>query len=295
MRDRFDVEELARRLGVSADMLRAFQPHYRTVSIPKRGAHQGGYRDARMRRLSVPNEETKALQKLLVKRLLRRLPVHPAASAWERGKSPASNAAAHQSQRVVIKLDIVDFFGSTRAERVQAYFRDLGWKEEAASILMRLVTHEGSLPQGAPTSPFLANRLVYPIDHAISRAWPIEKHGVYTRYGDDITISFPKDYPRRIRRVVQLVAFVLERAGYKVHRKKKLRILRQHQQQRVTGCVVNDGARLSRKKRRWLRAVEHHLRTKGEASLTQEQLRGWRAWQAQIDAAREAARTKKTS
>ena len=53
--------------------------------------------------------------------------------------------------------------------------------------------------------------------------------------------------------------------------------MRRHDRQIVTGLVVNDHVALPRSTRRWLRAVEHHVRTGAPASLTEQQLDGWRA------------------
>lgn len=63
----------------------------------------------------------------------------------------------------------------------------------------------------------------------------------------------------------------------------KLRIRRRHEQQRVTGLVVNDGVRLPRRTRRWLRAVEHRLASGRPATLTPEQLAGWNALRHMVD------------
>jgi RNA-directed DNA polymerase len=72
--------------------------------------------------------------------------------------------------------------------------------------------------------------------------------------------------------------------GYRLHGRKKLNVRRRHQQQRVTGLVVNERVNLPRPTRRWLRAVEHRIRTGKPATLTPEQLAGWRALQQMIAA-----------
>lgn len=108
-------------------------------------------------------------------------------------------------------------------------------------------------------------------------------HGTYTRYADDITVSYPEAWPKYVRGTIQHVRRVARRHGYTVHTRGKLRVVRRHQQQRVTGLVVNDKVNLTREKRRWLRAVERRLQTTGNASLTREQLAGWKALQQMID------------
>ncbi|HZO13404.1 MAG TPA: reverse transcriptase family protein [Polyangiaceae bacterium] len=281
----FGVGELARRLGVSAEELRAFEPEYRSATIPKRG---GPYRSPGARTLRVPSRETKALQRRILERLLRKLRVHAAATGFERGRSIVDNALPHAQKCVVIKLDLVDFFQSTSAARVHSYFRRIGWSAEAATLLTRLCTDGGGLPQGAPTSPALANRVNFGFDVCLERMAKFRK-GVYTRYADDITFSFPKDYPKRMRGIVQVVCRVARRHGYRVHKRTKLAIRRRHQQQLVTGLVVNDGVRLPRKMRRWLRAVEHRLATNGTCTLQETQLEGWRAYARMV--ARQAQRT----
>jgi hypothetical protein len=105
---------------------------------------------------------------------------------------------------------------------------------------------------------------------------------VYTRYADDITLSFPTDDRKLIHYMIRFVRRLARESGYRVHGSKKLRIRRRHQQQRVTGLVVNERARLPRATRRWLRAVDHHLRTGRPATLTPAQRAGWSALEMMI-------------
>lgn len=269
----YRVDELARRLDVAADNLRRASPTYRAFTIAKR---RGG-----TRQIHAPSPELKRLQQRILRRLLSRLRPHPAATGFQPGLSIVHNAQLHVGQRVVIKLDIVDFFPRTASARIDAYFRRVGWNGEAAAILTRLVTHAGGLPQGAPTSPRLSNLVNHAFDARIDRL--VRRfRGVYTRYADDITISFSKDHPRHVRGVIQYTRRLAKAHGYRIHTRGKLRILRRHQQQRVCGLVVNEKVQLPRATRRRLRAIEHRLRTTGQATLTPAQLAGWRAYQAMI-------------
>lgn len=268
-----DVAELARRLGLSSEELTQAVPTYREVLIPKKS---GG-----RRRLLVPDDALKALQRRILRKLLRRLRAHPAAKGFERGQSIVENAAAHVGQAVVIKMDVVDFFPSCKAAVVDAYFRKIGWNQEAAALLTTLCTYEGCLPQGAPTSPRLSNLIHWPLDARIARRVKRYK-GSYTRYADDITISFPKDHPKKIGRIINVVRFAARKVGLQIHKRGKLRVVRNNRQQRVTGLVVNDKVNLPRKLRRRLRAVAHHLRTGKPATMTAEQFAGWQALQSMV-------------
>jgi uncharacterized protein (TIGR03067 family) len=266
----FGVEELARRLEWDAAELSALQPNYREFLIPKRSGGQ--------RRLCAPDDQLKDLQRRILHRLLRRLRCHPAATGFQCGESIVTHARRHAGRAVVVRLDLKDFFPSTGAARVYAYFRRIGWNRPASRLLTRLCTHQGGLPQGAPTSPRLSNLLNYRLDRRLD-AMARKLGAWYSRYADDITLSFPEDNRKQVRYLIRFVRRVAYQQGYRVHDRKKLLIRRRHQQQCVTGLVVNEGVQLPRAVRRRLRAVEHHMRTGRPATLTPEQLAGWRALQ----------------
>ncbi|HEV3255465.1 MAG TPA: reverse transcriptase domain-containing protein [Gemmataceae bacterium] len=278
------VEELARRLGYAAAMLRAVRPSYREVLVPKRSSGR--------RRLCVPDDALKALQRRILQRLLRRLRCHPAVTGFQRGESIVTHARRHVGRAVLVRLDLKDFFPSTGAGRVYRYLRKIGWNRPAARLLTRICTHRGGLPQGAPTSPRLSNLVNYRLDCRLA-AMARKLGAGYSRYADDLTLSFPVDDRDRIRYLIRFARRAAADEGYVVHGRKKLHIRRRHQQQRVTGLVVNECVQLPRATRRWLRAVEHHLRTSRPATLTPGRLAGWRAFQQMIatqavDPAREA-------
>src|SRR5262249_23095452 len=116
------------------------------------------------RRILTPDERLKTIQRCILRRLLARLHCHPAATGFERSKSIIDNAQVHVGKAVVVRMDLKDFFASTRAERVRSYFRKISWNREASGLLVRLCTYQGGLPQGAPTSPRLSNLVNYRLD-----------------------------------------------------------------------------------------------------------------------------------
>jgi RNA-directed DNA polymerase len=267
------IPELARRLAINENELRTHSPRYEQVTLKKRS---GG-----VRVLDVPDDQTKALQRRILRLLLARLKAHPAAHAYERKRSIATNAARHVKQQVIVKMDIVDFFNRTGSDRVERYFRAIGWSREAAQCLTRVVTYNGGLPQGAPTSPRLANLVNIGLDHAITKR-ASRLHGTYTRYADDITISFPEDWPSRMRGIIYQVRALAKAHGYRLHGRPKLGTYRRHQRQQVCGVVVNDKLSLPRALRRRLRAIRHRLSQGRDASLTAAQLDGWSAYEKMI-------------
>jgi RNA-directed DNA polymerase len=269
---KLDVLELTRRLSVDEAQLRAVPIAYRTFQVSKRA---GG-----MRTLSAPADDLKKMQRRILRRVLAKLAAHPAATGFERGHSIVTNALPHIGKAVVIKLDMKDFFTATTAARVEEYFRAIGWNIEAAALLTRLCTNNGSLPQGAPTSPRLSNVVNYRLDARLA-ALAAARGISYSRYADDMTFSAAADTPR-VNDLITAVKIIVNDEGYVLHTAKKLRIARQGDRQVVTGLVVNEKVNLPRATRRRLRAVEHHLKTGKPATLTAKQLDGWRALRSMI-------------
>ncbi|MBI5723593.1 MAG: RNA-directed DNA polymerase [Planctomycetes bacterium] len=270
-----DEKHLAGRLGVLPGKLELLNPTYKVFEIPKRG---GG-----RRKIEAPAPMLKEMQNLILRKLLRRLKAHPCAYGFERGRSIAGNAAVHAGKAVVVRLDLKDFFPSISADRVRRYFRRIGWNGPAAELLVKVCTHEGRLPQGAPTSPRLSNLVNYSLDAGLLSA--AKKYRAdYTRYADDITFSFAIDDPGRIRSLIGSAKAVLSGEGYRINLHKKLRVARSHQRQKVTGLVVNSGVKLPRATRRRLRAIRHRLAAGKQATLTAAQLAGWTAFEAMIAA-----------
>jgi RNA-directed DNA polymerase len=179
-------------------------------------------------------------------------------------------------------MDIADFFTTTSERRIGRLFRVLGWDAESARMLIRLTTRDGGLPTGAPTSPRLANIVNVRMDTRLSTL-AAALGATYTRYADDLTFSFATDDRSRIHDVIAATKRILRQTGYRLHEHRKLEIRRPYEQQRVTGLVVNDRVNLPRRRRRWLRAVEHHLAVGRPATITPEQLAGWRALAAMVE------------
>ncbi len=272
---RLGLPELARRLGMTDAALAAVRVSYQEFQIPRRSG--------KPRTINAPSPELKKVQRTILRRLLSRLKAHPAATAYERGHSIATHASLHARQSVVVRIDIHDYFTRTTADRVRMYFRTIGWDKAAAARLTELCTLNGGLPQGAPTSPRLSNLVNWAMDAPLHHI--AEKLGArYSRYADDLTFSFAEDDQKKIHSAIGCTKAVLEGLGYEMHLQGKLLIRRRdYERQLVTGLVVNDGVRLPRERRRWLRAVEHRMARGGKATLTAAQLAGWRAYESMIE------------
>jgi hypothetical protein len=180
----FDLAHLAVVLGVNEGQLSFMgarpEGFYSCFRLQKR---RGG-----SRLIEAPHRELKAVQHWVQAHVTRKLPVHEAAHGFREGRSIVSNAESHVGRCLIVKYDVKDFFGSVAEVTVFRIFRRVGYTRAIAHLLTRLTTLRGALPQGAPTSPDLANVAAYRLDARLSGL--ASRHEVnYTRYADDLTFS----------------------------------------------------------------------------------------------------------
>jgi hypothetical protein len=180
-------------------------------------------------------------------------------------------------------MDIEDFFGSTSTESVRRVFTPI-WDAEATSLLLRFTTLDGSLPQGAPTSPALADLVNVRLDQRLV-GFATKQGARYSRYADDLVFSLETDDSAAVHAIIRFTDSVLTAAGYRMHRARKLHVRRAYERQIVGGLIVNGAGapRIPRERRRWLRAVEHRLATSGASTLSEAQLDGWRAYRSMVE------------
>lgn len=188
---------------------------------------------AKKRIIHPPLSPLKEIQRILLRRIYNQVCWLPCLHGWIPGNSIITNARPHIGKDLILTYDISDFFPSTTDKMVRDCFQSLGFGWDASDALTKIVTLNGSLPQGAPTSPAIANLVFKPSDVPLIKL--CRKHGLtYTRYGDDITISGDKDF----RYLTQAILGNIERQGFKVN-PKKIKHMFSHERQIVTGLVVN--------------------------------------------------------
>jgi RNA-directed DNA polymerase len=223
-----------------------------------------------IRLIESPKPRLKGLQQKILSDILNRIPTHPAVHGFVRGRSIQSFAAPHVGQHVVLRMDLEDFFPSFSGVRIQGFFRTAGYPEPVADVLGGLASNavpqralrslitsaraggrinqdqlwqlkamyaRPHLPQGAPTSPALANLCGYRMDcrlHGLAQ----QAGAVYTRYADDLAFSGGKDFARGLDRFSTFAATILHDEGFSVNHA-KTRIMRASVRQHLAGMVVN--------------------------------------------------------
>ena len=255
--------------------------HYHFRWLKKR---KGGYR-----LIEAPKPLLKTVQQKILREILDLIPVHSACHGFVIRRSIVTNAQPHAAKRVVVKLDLENFYTTVCHSRVVAIFRSLGYSREAAIWLAGLTTaaipsglevpddnlallnvYRGRhLPQGAPTSPTLANLSAFSLDlrlAGLARTFRAQ----YTRYADDLTFSGPQKFLNGLPAFLPLISKIIRSERFRLHPRKR-QILRNNQQQKVTGVVVNSRVNVDRDEFDRLKALLHNCLHRGVSSQNHEQ------------------------
>lgn len=220
--------------------------------------HRG--RGHKNRILSVPNDFLKLVQRRILDRCLYKLEVSEYSTAYCKGKSLADNAAPHVGQEYVVKLDISHFFDSIDDYMVFMVLRQLKLSNRATSLLTNLCVYNCKLPQGAPTSPYIANLVMKHFDEKLG-AWCTERNIIYTRYCDDMTFSGSKESMTQSGLTAK-VRSMLCRMGFSLN-SEKTSFISSSQQQKITGIVVNDKMHIPKQMKRNIRQEVYYCKKYG--------------------------------
>jgi hypothetical protein len=266
------LDGLAGELRLHADDLgwliargRAEHYRHRWIEKPKTG---------RFRLIESPKPLLKLAQRRILRRILGAIPPHEAARGFRAGSSVRDFVAPHAGRELLVRFDLEDFFPSLADSRVLRIFLTAGYPEAVARALTRLTTHAAPpsvlaektlawgerrrlasphLPQGAPTSPALANLGAFRLDCRL--AGLAEAAGAnYTRYADDLLFSGDGGFSRQAARFVAAVGAIALEEGLRLNHR-KTRVMRQGQRQHAAGLVVNERTTLDRRDFDRLKAI----------------------------------------
>jgi RNA-directed DNA polymerase len=238
----------------------------------------------RTRRIDAPMPGLKSMQKVILYRLLYYYRAHSIAHGFVKGRSPKTNAMMHLGKKYLLKFDIKDFFPTVTESWV---IRCLGYlcgsnnqklfdvpTTEDLTAIAKILCLNGSLPQGAPSSPALTNLMCYTMDVELEKM-QTKYACTVTRYADDITVSL--DDKTQITNVINQVHHLMYKHGYKINRS-KLKVCSQSTRQKITGIVVNTKLNTPKESWRNLRAAIHQASQTIPSEKTMQQLRGKVEW-----------------
>lgn len=289
--------------------------HYVRRWMPKRS---GGFR-----LVEAPKGRLKDIQRRLLRDVLEPIPLHEAAHGFRKGRDVITHTTLHVGSALVLRMDIEDFFVSIPAGRVYGVFRAAGYPEGVSRILTGLCTTHAPanerlepprgathaafaeihrtrqrfrsrhLPQGAPTSPALANLCAFGLDVRLT-ALAHASGARYSRYADDLAFSGDASFARAVARFQSLVAAIATDEGFRIQHR-KTRAMRQAGRQELTGLVVNAHPAVRRVDFDRLRATLHNCVRFGPRSQNRDgradfrdHIEGAIAWVGQVQPTRGA-------
>jgi RNA-directed DNA polymerase len=252
------IEKMAADLGLQVPFIdaiaRGASHAYKTYSIPKRG---GGART-----IEHPSKQLKALQRWFLQYVIPGLPVHSAATAYQKNHSILDNAAVHAGSKYLLRMDFQSFFPSITEVDVRAYIEDRSslfsaWSSFDINVFCMIVLRRSRLTIGAPTSPALSNIICFDMDSAFSDL--CARHGVtYTRYADDLFFSTTQpNVLRPLQLEVERIISELKLPARLVINAAKTRHSSKRRARRVTGIVLGSDqkAYIGRPLKRKIRAL----------------------------------------
>ena len=293
------VGDLAAWFGVSVDDL-AWFADLKGLNHRSATAQLGHYHyralvkdSGDIRLIEAPKRRLKQLQQQVLSRILEKVPPHPAVHGFVKGRSITTCVSLHTGKAVVMRLDLKDFFPSFCAARIQTMFRTFGYPERVADMLGGICTNfipssvfarenfdpplslqarqwmrdlycRPHLPQGAPTSPLLANICCYRLDCRLT-GLARSASATYTRYADDLAFSGEAEFARSGERFALHVAAICLEEGFHVNHR-KTRIMRQGVRQRVVGLVANQHPNVIRTDFDRFKATLHNCLRSGPAA-----------------------------
>lgn len=157
---------------------------------------------------------------------------HEAVHGFISNRNIVSNAQQHIAKKIIINIDIKDFFESISIEIVKSMFIRYNFTDNIADVLSKIVTLNGTLVAGYATSPVIANMYCDLMDSEIQKICD-SNNVTYTRYADDITLSGDRVD------ILEQVKNILSKYGFEIN-DRKTRYYHQGQGQYVTGLSVED-------------------------------------------------------
>ncbi|WP_460068882.1 reverse transcriptase family protein [Pseudomonas sp. S1_A06] len=214
----FTLKHLAHLTDVPYPFLhRTISRKYRAeaYNVFKLKKHNAGHSPDRFRWICAPTEDLLRVQRWINTHILSKIQPHEASFAYDNRNGVLETAQLHCGATWLIKLDLTNFFESILEPQVYELFRSFGYQPLVAFELSRLCTRVrasgnpdqrhgnkplppglpysgdtriGHLPQGAATSPRIANLVMQSLDETL-QTYATENDLMYSRYADDLVFS----------------------------------------------------------------------------------------------------------
>ena len=173
---------------------------------------------AKWRHIDNPKPELKRAQRRVLRGVLESFRLPGRMFGARRGGSVLDHASLHEGQECILTLDLRSCFPRTSQRQVfRALCANYRCSEDIAAMLTRLTTLRHRLPQGAPTSGYLAHLALLPLylelEH-LARAHRLK----LSFFMDDIAISGPRS---AVAAIVEKAIRTIQKHGHSVPIHKK--------------------------------------------------------------------------
>lgn len=249
-------------------------------------------RHGKCRLIEAPKYRLRDIQRKLLREILDQIPLHDAAHGFRRKRSAQSHAAPHVGKTMVLKMDLEDFFPSIAPARLVRILMHVGYPEDVAEVLTALSYNHvpfeiiaafphvddwsqkrraqqlycrPHFPQGAPTSPAIANVCAFRLDSRLA-GLARSANADYTRYADDLLFSGDEIFARGVDRFKISVAAIAMEEGFTVNHH-KTRVMKRSVRQEAVGLVFNEKLNTRRDEFDRLKAILHHCVLRGPSAV----------------------------
>jgi RNA-directed DNA polymerase len=208
-----DIPKLLRFLNVSQKeldyLLNNVDKYYYLISNPKLSKKTGlqlidKNGNPRTRDLYPSISKLKEVQERVYHTLLKTIKLPNYAFGGVEKRDNVLNAKMHQGNKFFFNTDLRNFYPGITHHQVFAMLIERKFAPSVAQVITKLTTYKGMLPQGTPTSPYLANMAFVNAGLEIQALATL--HGLtFTTFVDDITISSKTDFQPLVNDFIAII------------------------------------------------------------------------------------------
>lgn len=234
-------------------LLKNKKSYFKTVPVIRKGKTRTTYK--------VVGELLK-IHELIKQRIFSKITLPEYITGGRKGVSYIDDCISHRNKSIIIQEDMKDFFPSIKEDLIAKAFQYyMNFSPEVSSLIANLSTLEGSLVQGTKLSTDIAN-LIFLEEEALISEEVGKLGGNYTRYVDDITISFESEVNNEdISKIKTMISSMALKSGVRLNRQKS-RVLRNGQSKIVHGVKVIKELRPTQKRKDNIRICLFNLKKK---------------------------------
>lgn len=165
-----------------------------------------------------------------------------------------SNAEPHLSCKLLIKLDLENFYEQISRNRIVSSLEQHGLETNKAKLIAKICTVDGKLVQGFSTSPVISNIVTHSLDIQLAK-YCKDSNITYTRYADDMSFSSMQESID-----INDIKKMIESFGYTINHA-KTKVLKRGFYQSVTGLTIFDPIqpRIPKRIKRKLRLEAYYI------------------------------------